>query len=261
LGLVSVVPALAQFDGPGSPGVSASLIRLFGTNTAFTAQVEYQLLAKDNKELIGIPMNFARLGNRLRVEIDLARMRNRVQPNAVAQLKPLGIDQVVSIVQPDRRETCQVFPKLRALVKLPMPPGEEAAFLKPAKMQRTVIGREKMEGFACVKYRVVAEDDQGKRREVTVWNATELRDFPVCVAMREGDETAVMRFRQIQFVRPEAAKFEPPTGYVEYADIGALMAGPAAKYMTANKTATPASKKPTTPATKPKPASSTTKKK
>ncbi|MFO1514024.1 MAG: hypothetical protein U1F83_14075 [Verrucomicrobiota bacterium] len=41
----------------------------------------------------------------------------------------------------------------------------------------------------------------------------------------------------------------------------ALMAGPVVKYMTVNKTATPVTKKSTAPATKPKPASSTTTKK
>lgn len=252
LALAGVASAWAQFDGPGSPGVSASLIRLFGTNTAFTAQVEYQLLAKDSKELIGMPMAFARFGSRLRVEIDLARMRNRVRPDAAAQMKPLGIDQIVTIIRPDLRATCQVFPKLRALAKLPMPPSESEAFLKPAKMERTPVGREKMEGYACVKYRVVATDENGKRHEATVWNAPELRDFPVCVATREGDETAVIRFRQIQFAAPDAAKFEPPAGYTEYADIPAIMAGPAQKYLSANKTAVPAPKKPATPATKSK---------
>lgn len=257
----STAPVLAQFDGPGSPGVSASLIRLFGTNFAFTAQAEYQLLAKDNKELIGIPMTFARSGNRLRVEIDLTRMRNRVRPDAAAQVKPLGMDQIVSIIRPDLRATYQVFPRLRALAKLPMPPSESEAFLKPAKMERTPIGKEKMEGYACVKYRVVAIDEQGKRHEATVWNATEFRDFPVCVATREGQETAVIRFRRVQFVPPEAAKFEPPAGFAEYANMEALVGGPATKYMLSNKTAPPAPKKSAPPATKPKSSSTTPTKK
>lgn len=254
--LASTAPVLAQFDGPSSPGVSASLIRLFGTNFAFTAQVEYQLLARDNQELIGIPMSFARSGNRLRVEIDLARMRNRVRPDAAAQVKPLGMDQVVSIIRPDLRATYQAFPKLRALAKLPMPPSESEAFLKPGKLERTPIGKEKMEGYACVKYRVVATDEQGKRYEATVWNAKELRDFPVCVATREGQETAVIRFRGVQFAPPEAAKFEPPAGFAEYADIESLVSGPAMKHVLSNKTATPTKKQPAAPASKPKSSSS-----
>ena len=257
---VSVVVARAQFDGPGSPGVIASLTRLFGTNFAFTAQVEYQLLNRSNKEIVNLPMSFARLNNRIRAEVDLARMKSQVQPDALAQVKPLGMDQIVTILQPDQRVTCQVFPKLKALVKLPMPPNEAEAFIKPAKMERTPLGQEKMQGHTCNKYRVVAYDEQGKRHEATVWNAPELRDFPVCVATKEGTETVVMRFHQVLFNRPEASKFEPPAGFEECSDMQAIMAGPAARYMVKNKTATKAPTKSTTPTTKPKTNSSTKKK-
>ena len=259
--LVSSVAARAQLDGPGSPGVSASLIRLFGTNLAFTAQLEYQLLNRSNQEIVNLPMSFARLDNRIRVEVDLARMRNQEHPDALAQVKPLGMDQLVTILRPDQRATFQVFPRLQAFVKLPMPPTESEAFLKPAKMERTPIGQEKMQGYACVKYRVTALDQQGKRHEATVWNAAELRDFPVCVATQEGADTVIMRFQQVQFVRPEATKFEPPAGYTECADMKALMEGPATKYMVNNKTSIRAPTKSTAPATKPKETSGTTTKK
>ena len=250
--LGSIVVARAQFDSPGSPGVSASLIRLFGTNTAFTAQVEYQLLNRSNKEIVSLPMSFARLDNRIRVEVDLARMKNQVQPDALAQVKPLGMDQIVTILRPDQRVTCQVFPKLKAFVKLPMPPAEIDSFLKPAKMERTPLGQEKMQGYTCTKYRVVAYDEQGKRHEATVWNAPDLRDFPVCVATREATETAVMRFKQVIFNRPAAEKFEPPAGFEQATDMQALMAGPVTRYMVKNKTTTktPAKTNPSTPTKK-----------
>lgn len=252
--LLSGVGARAQFDGPGSPGVSASLIRLFGTNTAFTAQVEYQLLNRSNQEIVSLPMSFARLDNRIRVEIDLARMKNQVQPDALAQVRPLGMDQILTILRPDQRVTCQVFPKLKAFVKLPMPPAEIDSFLKPAKMERTPLGQEKMQAYTCTKYRVVAYDEQGKRHEATVWNAPELRDFPVCVATKEGTETAVMRFKQVVFNRPEAEKFEPPAGFEQASDMQALMAGPVTRYMVKNKTTTkpPAKTNTSTPTKKKK---------
>ena len=244
--LASVVVARAQFDGPGSPGVSASLIRLFGTNFAFTAQVEYQLLNRSNKEIVNLPMSFARLDNRIRVEVDLARMKNQMQPDALAQVKPLGMDQLLTILRPDLRVTCQVFPKLKAFVKLPMPPNEAEAFVKPAKMERTPLGQEKMQGFSCTKYRVVAYDEQGKRHEATVWNAPELRDFPVCVATKEGSDTVVMRFHQVVFNRPEASKFESPAEFEQCSDMQALMSGPVARYMVKNKTGTKAPTKSST---------------
>lgn len=250
--LAGGVSAFGQFGGAGSPGVSATLIRLFGTNRAFTAQVEVQVLGKDNKEQVGTPMTFALLDTKIRLEVDLARMRNREQANMLAQVKPLGMDSLVSLFRPDLRATCVVFPKLRAFVKLPMPDEEAEAFSKSARIERSPLGKEKMDGHPCVKNRVVLTDDKGKQHEATVWNASDLRDFPICVATRESEGTVVMRFRQVQFVPPSASLFEPPAGYQACADMSALMAGPGAKFLAASGQAV--STKSPAPTTKPKPA-------
>lgn len=244
----SVFPAGAQFDGPASTGVSASLVRLFGTNHAITAQAEVQVLGPDNKERVGTPMNFTLTGGKIRVEVDMNRMRNREQPNAVAQVKPLGLDQVVSIIRPDQRTTLVAFPKLRSFVKLAMPANEAEAFLKRAKIERTTIAKEKMEGYQCIKQRVVITDDSGQKSEATVWTAPDLRNFPVCVATREKQGTVVIRFRNVQFARAEPSRFEPPAGFQEYADIQALMSGPVVNYMKANNTAVKVNPKAKNPA-------------
>ncbi|MGC3959823.1 MAG: hypothetical protein QM813_18425 [Verrucomicrobiota bacterium] len=223
--------ALAQLGGPASTGVSASLIRLFGTNNAFTAQAEVQVLDKNSKELISTPMSFALTDGRIRVEVDVNRMRNKMEPDALAKVKPLGMDNVVSIIRPEQKAALIVFPKLSAFVKLDMPPNEAQAFLTRAKIERTTLGKEKMEGHPSVKQRVVITDDSGKKSEATVWTATDLRDFPVCVATREQEGTVVVRFRQIQFARAAADRFEPPPSFTECSDIQTLLAGPVVKYM------------------------------
>lgn len=242
----------AQFDGAGSPGVTASLIRLFGTNTAFTAQAEVQILGVDQKERVGMPMTFTRLDNKIRVEVDMARMRNREQPDALARMAPLGLDRVISLICPEQRTTWVAFPKLQSVVKLAMPPAEADAFLKKARVERIRLAPEKMEGHPCVKQRVVITDDKAEKHEATVWTATDLRGFPVCVATREGNDTVVMRFRQVQFTRADAKVFEPPAGYTEYADMQALMAGAVVKYMRGHSSSTPAQSpaKPASPSKK-----------
>ena len=249
--LAGVVSGAAQFDGPGSPGVTASLLRLFGTNTAFTAQAEVQILGPDHKERVGMPMTFTRLDSKIRVEVDVARMRNREQPDALARLAPLGLDRVISLIRPEQRTTSVAFPKLQSVVKLPMPPVEADAFLKKAKLERTRLAQEKMEGHPCVKQRVVITDDKAQKHEATVWTASDLRDFPVCVATREGNDTVVMRFRQVQFTRADAKLFEPPSGYTEYPDMQSLMAGAVVKYMRGYSRSTPA-QSPARPASQPK---------
>jgi hypothetical protein len=230
LGL-SLLSAAAQLNGPGSTGVSASLLRLFGTNNTFTAQADLQVLGKDNKEIVGTPMTFVLAGNKIRVEVDLNRIRNRLPTDDLAEMKPLGLDQVVSIIRPETRTNLIIFPRLRAYVKLDMPPNEAEAFLRRAKVERTTLAKEKMEGFSCVKQRVVITDDDGQKSEATVWTAPELRHFPVCVATREKEGTVVMRFRKVQFNPAAPGQFEPPAGFTEYADMQALIAGAGVKFM------------------------------
>lgn len=251
LGWLGEVRLVAQFDGPGSPGVTASLVQLFGTNTAFTAQAEVQILGPNQKERVGLPMIFTRLEGKIRVEVDMARMRNREQPDALARLTPLGLDRVISLIRPEQRTTWVLFPNLASVVKLAMPSAEADAFLQNAKLERTRLALEKMEGHPCVKYRVVITDPQAQNHEATVWSATDLRDFPVCVATREGSDTVVMRFRQVQFTRADAKVFEPPAGYSKYADMQTLMAGPAVKHLRGQANSTPA-RTPARPASPPK---------
>ena len=131
--------------------------------------------------------------------------------------------------------------------------------LTRAKIERKAIGKEKMDGHPCVKQQVVITDDAGHKSEATVWTATDLRDFPVCVATKESEGTVVMRFRQIQFTRAETNRFEPPAGYIECADMQVLMAGPVTKFMKENGTSVKAITKTKSPS--PKSAVTTTKKK
>jgi len=194
-------------------------------------------------------------------------MRNRVQPDAAAQMKPLGLDRVTSIIRPETRTNLIIFPKLRAYVKLDMPPNEAEAFLRKARIERTTLKKEKMEGYNCVKQRVVITDDDGKKSEVTVWTAPELRGFPVCVATQEKEGTVTVRFRKVQFTAAVASQFEPPAGFIEYADMQQISLGPGVKYMKENHTSVKATSKPQAPTATPtksaptKPAAATSKKK
>lgn len=248
--LLCQTSVFAQFDGVNSPGVSASLIRLFGTNNAFTALAEVQVLDKNNKERINMPMNFSLLENKIRLEVDMSKMRNREQTDALARMKPLGLDNVVSIIRPDQRVSCIVFPKLKAFTKLEMPHTEADAFTEKAKIECSFLKKEKMQGYACAKNRVTITAEDGSKHEAAVWSAGELRGFPVCVATQESEGTVVIRFSQIQFIRAETNRFEPPAGFVNYSDVQQLVLGPGMKYMQDNgmtikagKTAKPAAQK------------------
>lgn len=163
-------------------------------------------------------MDFAARNGMLRVDIDMARMKSRdLPPAALAGLRRLGMDRVTSIIRPDKKETCLVYPHARSYVVEPMSKKEAATAGEHLRLKKTALGIEKVDGHPCVKNRVVLKDDQGATiLKATTWNATDLKDFPVQIVTREKGNTSILRFQHIQFVKPAAKLFEPPSQFKRY---------------------------------------------
>ena len=222
--------ATAQLPGgDGSPGVSTAMLKLFGANTAFTARADVQVVDGGKAEQLRTPMTFAALDGRLRVEIDMAQIRGKeLSPAAVASLKPLGLDRVVSLLRPDRKALFIVYPNAQSYVNLPMNQAEIAAD-KNLRLEKTALARETVDGHPCVKNQVVIKSGTNLVLTATTWNASDLKDFPVQIATREKDMTSIMRFDQIQFVRPDAKQFDPPAGFKVFTDAQSLVLARSAK--------------------------------
>jgi hypothetical protein len=223
--------AVAQFEVPGSTaGVNAALTQLFGDVGAFSAKANVQVLGKDQKEKITTPMDFALLDNKLRVEVDTTQIRGPDMPaGAAASMKQFGLDRVVSVIRPDKKATFIIFPGIKSFVNTPMPKEEVAAYQKKPRLNKVALGKETLDGHPCVKNRVLVSNDKGVKSESTVWNATDLKDFPIQIMTKEKDDTIIIRYRQVQFTKPEVKSFDAPAGYKEYADVQDLMQGVMAK--------------------------------
>ena len=96
---------------------------------------------------------------------------------------------------------------------------------KTYKMQTTKLGAETIDGHPCQKNKVVVTGDKGEKHEAIVWNATDLRDFPVRIQMKQEDATMVMQYKDIKLTRPDPKQFEPPAGYTKHDSIERLMQG------------------------------------
>jgi hypothetical protein len=225
--------AVAQIEVPGSTaGVNAALTQLFGDVGAFSAKANVQVLGKDQKEKLTTPMDFALLDNKLRVEVDTTLIRGPDMPaGAAASMKQFGLDHVVSVMRPDKKATFIIFPGIKSFANTPMPKEEVAAYQKKPRLNKIALGKETLDGHPCVKHRVIVSDGKGVKSESTVWNATDLKDFPIQIMTKEKDDTVVIRYRQIQFTKPEVKSFDAPAGYKEYADVQDLMQGVVTKMM------------------------------
>ena len=222
VGLTVMPCALAQMGAPA--GINAALPKLFGDITAFSAKADMQVLDKEQKEKITAPMDFALLDKKVRVELDMTRMKNKdLPPTALAGMKQMGMDRVITISPPDQKTTCIIFPGLEAYFNLTVPQDDVATFEKDSKVTKTALGKETINGHPCVKNQVVITDDKGEKHEATVWSATDLKDFPVRILSKEKDDTIIMNFKDIKLAKPDAKLFEKPAGYTEYPSKEAMM--------------------------------------
>lgn len=207
--------AFAQMPSAGSPtDLNAAFMKLFGSVTAFTAKVDTQVLDQSQKEWVRMPMALAALDNKVRVEVNMAQVKSKDLPeNAIAKLKQMGMDRVVSIIRPDKKATFILYPGAQGYVSMPLAKAEVEAWEKGLKLEKALLGKETLDGHACVKNRVVVKNNQAPVLEATTWNATDLKDFPVQIETKEKGNTVLMRFSQVQLAKPDAKQFELPAGY------------------------------------------------
>jgi len=91
------------------------------------------------------------------------------------------------------------------------------------KMESTELGRETVDGHVCVKNKAVITDDQGKAHEYTVWNAIDLKKFPVKMEITEQGRTTTIFYKNVKTSKPDAALFDPPADYKKYDNQQSLM--------------------------------------
>jgi len=231
--LVAVsLPALAQ-SAPGgtTAGMTANFTRLFGANPAFTANVDMKISIAGGQDMT-LTMNFAVLDTKMRQEIDMTKIKGQsIPPEAIAQMKQMGMDRVINIMRGDLKAIYIVYPGMKSYAKMSVSKDDATTLDKSPKIDTTALGKETVDGHACVKNKVVMTTSDGRSQEFTVWNATDLKDFPVQIQTAEKSGTLLMRYTNIKFARPDSAQFEPPAGYTAYDDLQQMMTAAMQKEM------------------------------
>lgn len=227
MGLLLPARGVAQMPSLESPtGVNASFIKLFGTHKTFASKVEAQVFDASGKEWVSLELEMKALDEKVRLDIDLDRIKSRDLPEfAVASLKQAGLGRVISLILPDKKATYVIYPAAEAVLDLPLEQKDAEALAAGYQVEKTELGQEAVESEPCVKNKVVVRNKGAVALEATTWEAASLKGFPVKIETKEKSRTMVMRFRQVQFTRPDAALFELPKGYTQYKDPQAMMVG------------------------------------
>ena len=169
---------------------------------------------------------YAVLKGNVRTEMDMTSMKGlTMPPQAIAQMKQMGMDRTVSIYRSDKKLLYLVYPGLKAYCEInpaAMQPTDKAEQKEP-KIESTPIGKDTVDGHPCVKNKVTFTTDDGKQHEMIVWNASDMHDFPIQTEMQSGGATITTHFRDIKMSAPDASLFDPPGDYKAYGSMQEMM--------------------------------------
>ncbi len=226
---LSVLPVFAQRGGgpgagaPSGLNLGGSMAKIFGENTAFSADVTIE--SKSGSQPITMRGKAAALDGKTRFELNMNEKGGPIPPDALAQMKTIGVDmsEMILVSRPDKKVTYVILPKMQVSVENPLQDPDAAKPASDFKIETTELGKETVDGHSCIKNKVVVTDDQGKKHESTVWNATDLKNFPVKIETKEQDTQATMLFQNVKLSKPDANLFEPPADHKKYDSMMALM--------------------------------------
>lgn len=215
-------PAFAQ--AAQVPGLDAAIAKLFGNNTSFTASATARLIDDKKKETMTIPMNYALLDGKTRTEIDMTQVKSKdLEGDAGAAFKQMGMDKMVSIVRPDQKIVIVAYPALRAYAETPIPKNQAATGDEDYKIERTKIGAETIDGHPSTKNKVTITGRNNEKQEAVVWNASDLKDFPIRIEIPQTNGTMVMTYSNVKFEKPDPKLFEPPAGFEKHSSVEQLI--------------------------------------
>lgn len=225
LGLGSVQAQPGRMGGPPpGPGLSASTAKLFGENSTFSANLEMQTTPEGASDTMTIPGKIFFDQGKSRFEMDMSQMKGgQIPPQAVAQMKSIGMDKMVMIARPDKKVGYQVYPGMQAYLETPLPPQESAAAPSDFTLEETELGKENVDGHPCIRNKAVVTDKEGAKHESTVWKATDLKKFPIKIEHTESGTKVIMLFHDVNLAKPAAELFNPPADATKYDNMQAMM--------------------------------------
>jgi hypothetical protein len=213
----------AQMGRMPGPNYNSTMAKLFGNNPTFSADVEVQS-GDSAQSSTTIPGKMIVDGGKSRFEMNLADAKGgHITPDTAQRMKAMGMDKTVSISRPDLKLAYIIYPGLSAYVTTPSQDTDASKPDSSFKVETTELGKETVDGHPCIKNKKVVTDDQGKSHEATVWNATDLKDFPIKIVTSENGHDAIMLFKNVKTAKPDAALFDPPSDYKKYDSQQTLM--------------------------------------
>ena len=213
--------ALAQMTiGRPPPDPRAALAKFFNKDAEFTALAKVVVVGKKARDNQTMVMRFAVSGRKMRNEMDMTKMGN-IPAGDLAGMKQMGMDQMVILALPEKPATYMVFPNLKSYCDMPTPNKGNAE----GKLEKTELGSDTVEKRPCKKSKLTFTDKDGKTAEAIVWEATDLKNFPIQYQTVENEQTTTTTFSDIKMDKPDASLFDLPEGYKKYGNMQEMIMG------------------------------------
>ena len=223
---LGLVPAFAQPGLPGGrvgPHLGAAMDKLFGANQAFSGTMEIQTPGPSGSDMI-MSGKLSYDAGKSRLEISMSQVQGGGMPPALLQqIKAMDMDAVITISRPDLKLAYVVYPGLNSYAQMASEDAAASTNLDDYKMETTELGKESVDGHDCVKNKVTVTDKEGAQHESTVWNATDLKNFPMKIQTTEQSQSVTMRFKNVTFDKPAASLFEIPAGFTKYDSVATML--------------------------------------
>lgn len=217
--VVSIACASAQLGGPPMTA-DAAMVKLFGDTKAFSANAQARLLDKNQKEVMAMPITMALRDGKLRSEMNISDIKSSSVPSeASAMMKQAGMDKMVTIVDPATQKTYMIYPGLKSYAEQV---ATEVDTTK-ANVEFAEVGTETIDGHSCVKKKVTTTDSKGRPQEMFVWQAKDMKNFPIQMSVPQKENTLIVKFEQPKLEAPSASLFELPADYTKYSSLQAMM--------------------------------------
>jgi hypothetical protein len=221
-----VLSAMAQpgMGGPpAGPKLGPDMAKILGENTAFSANLEF-VTTPPRGGTMTMPGKIAYLEGKSRFEMDMGKVQGgNVPPNQAAQMKQMGMDQIITISRYDKKVVEIIMPSLKGYYEQPLTDAASTKAPADFKADITELGKETLDGHPCVKNKYSITSPEGGVQTSTVWNATDLNRFPIKIEVNEPSGKVVMHFTDIVTARPDAALFEPPSDLKKYDNMMSLI--------------------------------------
>jgi hypothetical protein len=222
LGL-TLVTVRAQPGPPHGPSFDGAMAKLFGDIKGFSATMEFHSAGSSGSEMV-MPGKIAYLDGKSRFDMDMSTMQgSRMPPQASARMKQMGMGKMSTISLGENKVSYMLYPDMKAYIENPTSATAAAAAPADYKTEVTKLGEESVDGHNCVKNKVVVTGPDGVPHESTIWNASDLKQFPIKIQTMSGNSSATMLFKDVKLDKPDASEFEVPSDFTKYDSMMSLM--------------------------------------